>query len=96
MATKRKPKPGQKITGYGYCGTWNDGTLGWWMPSFIFHRDQPNDSYLSRPDKPNTLHDGDMLIKVKVTVEPVRGRNGKPVRRSAKALGVSCYPGERK
>lgn len=72
-----KPKLPKKTVGYGYVAVWRNGKLGWGVPRYVTG---------NGPRYPNHLEvtksqDGEWSYKCKITIELVKGKNGKPIRR---------------
>lgn len=63
-----KPKA-RKVVGYGYVGEWNDGSLGWFLPRHLSHRNKKNS-----PEQPHeTFYTmvGEYGVKCKITIEEI-------------------------
>ena len=77
----------KKRTAYAFVGLWHDGTPGWMMPEYLSgNRHSPSRSYghekLAK-EHPETYLD-DPLVLVKVTLEIVKDKNGRPIMRRPK------------
>lgn len=72
----------EKVVGYGYVGRWGDGTLGWFLP---MHLSSYGEKYPAIPsgNKYEFCH-GELAEKCKITIEPLKNKNGKPIRRRIK------------
>ncbi len=90
MTTKRKPrrtypdaKSGRtKTIGYGYVGTWLDGTLGWFLPEFLGgYRGQTEPP--PRAVRKLASAKGDAFVLCRITIEAVPGVRRKIVRRDS-------------
>jgi hypothetical protein len=72
----------EKTVGYGYVAPWCDGTLGWAVPRFLGGHGP------RCPEIPDLLShpyaEGALLVKCKITIEVVKGKSGKPIRRRIK------------
>lgn len=80
-------KTPRKTVGYGYVGVWRDGDLGWVLPWCVTGKsDARNPTY---PSENHFVSDEDVFYKCRITVELVKGKNGKPIRRKWKALKVA-------
>ena len=66
----------KKSVGYGYVGTWNDGTLGWNLPTFVCNLPE---RYIEYPDLRGKHWIGahDVFVKCKITIEPVISKKTK-------------------
>lgn len=76
----------KKVVGRGWCGLWNDGTLGFLMPRHIANnQDQPlgEDQQSSLSESSRTVAHSD-FYRVKVTVEVIKNKHGKPIVRRTK------------
>lgn len=77
----------KRVVGYGWCGQWNDGSLGFLMPRHI-DNGKRNSQPLSMEQRASLSGKSDDVAasdfyKVKVTIEVVKNKRGKPiVRRS--------------
>lgn len=65
------------VSGLAWCGTWHDGTLGWQVSEYVSAGQSP----LSRTQR--KILDGDPnyypadFYRVRVTIEPVKDKNGR-------------------
>lgn len=76
----------KKVVGYGWCGVWNEGGLGFLMPRFISHGQGEPLSTEQRESLSGTSQDvaTSDFYRVKVTLEAVKDKRGRPVVRRAK------------
>lgn len=65
-----------KTVSLGWCGRWSDGTIGWFMPVHCSgYSDSPND---------HPSFKGEKCIRVRITVEQVFDKRGRPIERIVK------------
>lgn len=84
MATKKIEIP-MPTTGYGYAGVWCDGKLGWFAPKHVSgysrrYAEPPNEA---ARENVNPIS-GDRFFLCKVTLTPVKDKNGRPVTKIVK------------
>jgi hypothetical protein len=64
-----------KISGYSWTGKWGDGSLGWALRSFLANGE-------TEPCiAPFPIAKGEKAYRVKVTIQLVKDKNGKPIKR---------------
>jgi len=76
---KRKGKSTKtKTVGYGYVGTWRDGTIGWSMPKFVeaYPMSIHSSNHEFSKDSPHYL--------CKITIELVKDKKGRKITRYSK------------
>lgn len=70
----------KKTIGYGYCGIWQDGTIGWQVPKYLYN-DKHN---IEKPDfSQSVISDNDVFVKCKITIEPMKDKRGNIIKRKA-------------
>lgn len=62
-----------KVIMHSWVGKWKDGTLGWGLSPFL------DSKYVTPGRAPFPLAKGEKCYKVKVTVEIVKDKNGRPI-----------------
>lgn len=86
-SNKAKRLKPQKRQAFAFVGLWHDGTPGWMMPEYLDgNRHSPSRSYKHSElakSHPESYWD-DPLVLVKVTLEVVRDKNGRPIMRRPK------------
>jgi hypothetical protein len=65
----RKKRSKNKVVCYGYVGRFDDGTLGWGVPTFLTQRV----GILSQYYSDNPLLRGSLFEKCKITIEAIPG-----------------------
>ena len=83
--SKRVMKP-KKTQGYGYAGTWRDGSAGWFMPSHIHNGDKQR-TPSSPNDKIAQYHKFCRTYLCRITVDPVLDAKGRPITKIVKREG---------
>jgi hypothetical protein len=76
-----------KTVSYGYVGRWHDGSLGWVMPKFLSDNYGPKHPAVPRlQDNPfvSAFEDVPLFEKCKITIEVVKNKKGKAIRRRIK------------
>jgi len=69
------------VVGLAWCGRFNDGSLGWAMPAHVTGYGEP---IRSSVDDRDWVHAGDAFYRVRVTVELVTDKRGRPIIRRAR------------
>ena len=66
--------------GFGYVGAWDDGCIGWFLPSHIGKWNSRQ-----RPEPPNDHHclAGGRTFLCEITIRPVKDKLGRPITRFA-------------
>ena len=73
----KTPKP---RTGYGYVGTWNDGSIGWMVTDFIsgaYDKRCPDDAF--RDDGCHEHMLGQRLFLCEIRLVPIKDKRGRPI-----------------
>lgn len=72
-----------KTVGYVYVGRWSDETLGWIIPKHVYGWGKNLPSIPKLSEMGEWARDAE-LVKCKITLEVVKGKNGKPIKRRIK------------
>lgn len=78
--TKKIDVPKPITRAFGWCGTWNDGRLGWFSPPYLYQENGKRRSP-SAPSYYKTFYKqgDDRFYLVEVTMKPVLAKNGRPI-----------------
>lgn len=77
MKRRGDAKSGERKTvGYGYVGRWGDGTVGWAMPRHL-----SGSTRFAEPPVQQDWTRGETAVLCRVTVEVVRDKRGREIRR---------------
>lgn len=66
-------------TGYGYCGEWSDGKIGWFMPTHIMGALDIKYPCSNYNDYSAKYLNGERSFLCKVTVTPIVNKKGRPI-----------------